>query len=155
MTTQTLIAMAHRSGPVLFTATAPAASANADVAEAVIGAAYRQVLKRNPDPAGLQHYRPLLEAGSTSAKEISRDLLHTAEWAGRFICGRSVQETALALYDCVLARAPDLDGWDHLATWEPRNGWSSVIDGMIDSAEYAERFGANAVPGQSIRGRDY
>ena len=150
--TKALIQMADRSSPVLFSAAAPTEMENVDTAEAVIGAAYRQVLKRNPDAAGLQEYRPKLESGSTSAKEIVRDLLHRAEWAGRFIHGRSVPETVLALYDCVLARAPDLEGWNHLTAWASRDGWSSVIDSMIDSAEYAQRFGAHSVPGQSMPG---
>ena len=117
-------------------------------AEGKVRGVFRQVLKRSPDAAGLEHYRQLLEAGSIDVKTIVRDFLQSDEWKARFIDGHSVEQTVLALYDCALARAPDVDGWNQLTSWEPRSGWNQVIDGMLDGAEYAERFGSDLVPGE-------
>jgi hypothetical protein len=120
--------------------------------QSLIVAVYRQVLKRRPDAVGLQHYTRELLTGSVCVREIVRDLMHSEEWAARFIDGRTVEETALALYDCVLARAPDVGGWNELTTWEPRNGWGPVFDSMIDGTEYSARFGADVVPGEASAG---
>ena len=117
-------------------------------ADAKVPRIYQQVIKRRPDSAGSERYRQLLEGGTTDVKSIVRELLQSDEWKTRFIDGRSVQETALALYDCVLARAPDVGGWHELLSWEPRHGWKPVMDGMLDSAEYNERFGSDLVPGE-------
>ena len=124
-----------------------ASSAQNASASAKVVRIYQQVLKRRPDPAGLEHYRQLLEDGTTDVKSIVGSLLQSDEWKIRFIDGRPVQETALALYDCVLARAPDVGAWNQVTSWEPRHGWKPVMDGLLDSAEYDERFGPDLVPG--------
>ena len=136
-----------QSSPVRF----QSASGNGEAASAAetVRRAYRQVLKRNPDAVGLEHYRQLLEMAAIDVKTIVRDLLHSYEWKTKFVEGRTVPETVLALYDCVLSRAPDVDGWNQLTSWEPRNGWRTVIDGMLDGAEYEERFGCDLVPGEA------
>lgn len=124
---------------------------SADATEASVRATYRQVLKRSADAAGLDHYLKQLHSGSICVRDIVRDLMHSDEWEARFIAGRAVEETVLALYDCVLARAPDTEGWNQLTAWEPRNTWASVIDSMIDGVEYTERFGDDLVPGNSLQ----
>lgn len=135
--------------PVMFVSAAALESSGPQSSEAIIDAVYQQILKRPADPIGLQQYAPQLLAGLISPREIVRDLMHSAEWAARFIDDRLIEETVLALYDCVLARAPDVDGWNQLIAWEPRDGWAPVIDSMIDGSEYTERFTGHLVPGEA------
>lgn len=145
------IAQQEPGRPVFFTSSLTANSAGPSSAEAAVDAAYRQVLKRPADAAGLQQYAPSLRARSLSIRDIVRDLVRSDEWAAKFVDDRPVEETVLALYDCLLARAPDVDGWNQLLAWEPRDDWQPVIDSMIDGEEYGARFGSAVVPGTMSR----
>lgn len=136
--------------PVVFAASAVLRRTDSEPSAAeTVQALYRQVLKRSADASGLENYVSAIADGSKVVKEIVRELIHSDEWAQRFIHGRTVEETVLAIYDCVLSRAPDLGAWRQLTAWEPRAGWQPVIDEMIDGSEYAERFGDHIVPGTS------
>ena len=119
-------------------------------AEEAVKAVYRQVLKREADPSGAQYYVQFLVNGTSTVRDLVRELVLSKEWKSTFIDGRNVSEIVIALYSCVLARAPDTGGWDDFMAWSPRGDWSSVLEGFVNSEEYTGRFGNDSVPGREI-----
>lgn len=120
-------------------------------AEGAVRAAYRQVLKREVEPVGLQIYAQVLTSGAISVRDLVRQLLHSDEWKGRFIEGRSRPEIVAALYDCALARAPDRAAWDQFVSGGASNDWGAAMDQLVASPEYTDRFGTDSVPSDHVR----
>lgn len=145
------IADPGRSKPLVFGRACTTGEASEVSAEEALRAVYRQILKREADLSGPAHYMPLLQAGETTVKTVVHDLLLSDEWRIRFIEGRSRPEVFIALYDCALSRAPDVEGWRHLIAWEPRSSWPPIIDGLLLGEEYRNRFGDDGVPGVAAR----
>jgi hypothetical protein len=103
----------------------------------VITKAYREVLKREPDPEGLRHYRELLNRGWT-IPQLRADLLRSDE---RGVA--KIREIITRAYRDILGRDPDPDGY---ATYERalrEKGWSEqkLRDSLSQSAEARQRRG--------------
>jgi hypothetical protein len=111
------------------------AEARAINADEAITRLYRELLGRDPDPGGLNHYRQLWRDGWTQGR-IRDDLRRSAE--GRESYARTVITRA---YRDLLGRDPDPGGY---ATYE-RNirerGWSErqVREAIMSSQEYRQR----------------
>ena len=119
--------------------------------ESVVDAVYRQVLDRPVGGDG-EELAARLGAGKISVKEIVRQIAKSPEHRQRFLStgvrgGRVAVITTL--YDHLLGRAPDEVGLRGfvLGGQEP----TTIVDVMLDSAEYGQRFGHDTVPGARLR----
>ncbi|HEX2853841.1 MAG TPA: DUF4214 domain-containing protein [Opitutaceae bacterium] len=83
----------------------------------VIKKAYREVLKRDPDAEGLNHYRELLNRGWTTT-QLRADLLRSEE---RIVT--KIREMITRAYRDVLGRDPDPDGLLHYERIFREKGW--------------------------------
>jgi len=137
-----------RSQPVRFVSGQTSVDLKRCSAEETVKAVYRQVLKREADATGLQDHAGSLTSGTCTVRDLVRSLLQSEEWKSAFITGHTVPDILLALYSSALARAPDRTGWNDFLALGARDEWAPVIDQILDSPEYAERFGNDTVPGQ-------
>lgn len=71
----------------------------------VIGKAYREVLKREPDPEGLRHYRDLFVNRGWTIPQIRADLVHSDERSDKHI-----RDVITKAYRDILGRDPDPAG---------------------------------------------
>jgi hypothetical protein len=106
-------------------------------ADEAITRLYREVLGRDPDPGGLNHYRQLWRDGWTQGR-IRDDLRRSAE--GREGYARTV---ITRVYRDLLGRDPDPGGY---ATYEKlirERGWTErqVREAIMSSDEYRQRRG--------------
>jgi hypothetical protein len=117
----------------------------------VVAEIYRQTLERGPDP-GAQDWQQRLATGQMTVREVVRVVAKSSEYMERF--GRAERgegqpyERAVArLYQHVLGRQADPSGLNTWANAAQQNGLGSVVDSLINSAEYNNNFGEWAVPG--------
>lgn len=115
-------------------------------ARELVRRAYRQILGREVEGAGLEVYTQVLTSGAISVRDLVKQSLRSEEWKGRFIQGKNAPEILMALYGCAFARAPDREAWDQFVIQGGANDWDAVIQQMVDSPEYTRRFGADKVP---------
>jgi Ca2+-binding EF-hand superfamily protein len=118
-------------------------------AQRVVDAVYRQILERssNGEGAGLVTQ---LNNGQASVREVVRDIARSPEHRQRFLTGNG-ESAVTYLYRHLLGRAPDPNGLRTYVQALSRQDVSTVIDNMINSGEYREKFGDNAVPGAAVR----
>lgn len=108
---------------------------------------YRQILERNFDNVGLVFWGCQLTRGEKSTKAVVRDFGLSAEYTQRFVIPFTPQQQVELCYRHFLARPSDPAG---LKVWLDRlvtDGIDAVIDGLIGSKEYDDRFGDDKVPG--------
>ncbi|HWA11140.1 MAG TPA: DUF4214 domain-containing protein [Opitutaceae bacterium] len=102
----------------------------------VITRAYREILKREPDPDGLQHYRQLITRDGWTEPQVRADLLRSAEESAT-----AVRNLVTRAYREVLGRDPDPAG---LASYEKavrEKGWTDrqVREALMKSDEYRQK----------------
>lgn len=136
--------VSDRATPVMLGPAAFEPNAAASVQE-VVSAIYARVLKRAPDAAGLANYSTALQSGQMSVQDIVRELVRSDEWQQRFATRRTPEEVLFAIYDCVLARTPDREGFKHVVAFG--SDWSLIAESFISSREYSLKFGTEIVPG--------
>lgn len=112
--------------------------------EEVVSAIYSRILNRRPDVDGLRDYSASLIGGCT-VKQIIRELANHKEFANFNINGKTEDEIISRLYDCLLAREPDLAGLKDWKAMLSTEGLSLVIDGIMASDEYSRKFGEHSV----------
>jgi len=97
----------------------------------IIRKAYRDVLGRDPDPAGLAHYRGKMRGGWTQGQ--IRDDLRRSQESRAAIIARAYRD--------VLGRDPDPAGLAHYEKNMRDRGWSEhqVRQDLMKSAEYRQR----------------
>jgi hypothetical protein len=111
---------------------------------------YNNVLGRDPEPSGLQHWLGELAGGMSRAtmlasfSESNENLVRTAPAVEKGIWVRDENSATIArLYDTTLDRLPELDG---LKAW--RGGLDGgltikqVANGFITSPEFREKYGS-------------
>ena len=111
-----------------------------------VRAIYRQVFKREADAGGLQHRTHLLDSGQAKARDLVRAFLQSQEWRTRFIDGHTAPEVLIALVDCALARPATMEDFRTWTALLQQQDWLRVLTGLVDGAEYTERFGNDVVP---------
>jgi Ca2+-binding EF-hand superfamily protein len=114
----------------------------------VIEQVYRQVLERSADP-GASVWVDRLSMGTT-VREIVRGFAKSQEHMQRF-GSQSRDNMIVDLYRHLLNRGPDPEGMKSADRFVLLRGSASLIDQLVDSPEYRERFGDWTVPGSSIR----
>jgi len=103
----------------------------ADPNETLVINAYRDMLHRPPEPAGLAHWMSLLAAGMTHA-DMRRHIANQSEF-------QNAHTTVESLYRDILLRPSDPDG---LAAWTASGlTIAQIIPGFLGSAEFFAKFG--------------
>jgi Ca2+-binding EF-hand superfamily protein len=116
----------------------------------VVDAIYRQVLERGAD-RGSAGYVERLSSGSTTVRELVREIAKSPEHIQRFLSSSNREEGASYLYRHLLGRQPDLEGQRAHAQGLAAKGPSAVIDAFVNSAEYDQKFHDDIVPGTQVR----
>lgn len=122
-------------------------------ARVVVAEVYQRVLERSFDEGGAA-YVNRLENGQASVRDVVRDVAKSSEHTQRFLPGDTPDQRASAiryLYKHLLGRAADADGLRHHVGVANSQGLPAVIDALIGSAEYQQKFGDSMVPGSSTR----
>lgn len=102
----------------------------------IVTKAYREVLKRDPDPEGLRHYRELFVNRGWTIPQLRAELLRSNEWNDQH-----VREVITKAYRDILGRDPDPDG---LATYQKavrEKAWNEqqIRDSLARSTEARQR----------------
>jgi hypothetical protein len=117
-------------------------------ASQVIEQVYRQVLERSAD-AGASVWVDRLSRGTT-VREIVRGIAKSPEHLQRF-GSQSRDNMVVDVYRHLLNRGPDPEGMKNAGLFISMRGSASLVDQLVDSPEYRERFGDWTVPGSSVR----
>ena len=117
-------------------------------ARQVIEQVYRQVLERSADP-GASVWVDRLSRGTT-VREIIRGFGKSQEHLQRF-GSQSRENMVVDIYRHLLNRGPDPEGMKNAGMLVTLRGSASLVDQLVDSPEYRERFGDWTVPGSSVR----
>jgi len=96
---------------------------------------YREVLRRDPDPAGLAHYRQLWRQGWTQG-QIRDDLRRSDESRST-----AIRASITRVYAELLGRAPDPNGYATYERLMREKGWSErqVREAIMQGEEYRRR----------------
>jgi hypothetical protein len=122
-------------------------------ADSAVDAVYRQVLERSSGSEGNARAEQLRN-GQTSVRDIVREVAKSPEHRQRFLSTRGPNDrvnAVTALYRHLLARAPDQEGLASHVQGLANGNVDAIIDTIIDSPEYQEKFGNDTVPGGARR----
>ena len=114
----------------------------------VIEQVYRQVLERSADP-GASDWLDHLNRGIT-VREIVRAIAKSPEHLRR-VGSQDRDDMVVDVYRHLLNRRPDPEALKHAGILASMRGSASLIDQIVDSPEYRQRFGDWSVPGSSVR----
>lgn len=113
---------------------------------------YRRLLGRDPDPGGLQTYTEMARRDGIDA--VVQSLLASPDYlatAGQdhlpALDAAAYQGAVTTLYRHVIAREPDPAGLRDLTRIAVTRGVDAVVDRLVDSPEYLQSYGNDAVPG--------
>lgn len=117
-------------------------------ARQVIEQVYRQVLERSADPGASVWVDHL--SRRTTVREIVRGIAKSQEHQQRF-GSQSRDNMVVDVYRHLLNRGPDPEGMKNAGILVSTRGAASLVDQLVDSPEYRDRFGDWTVPGSSVR----
>lgn len=102
----------------------------------VVTRAYREVLKRDPDPEGLRHYRDLFVNRGWTIPQLRAELLRSNEWNDQHI-----REVITKAYRDILGRDPDPEGLANYQKAVREKAWNEqqIRDSLARSAEARQR----------------
>jgi Ca2+-binding EF-hand superfamily protein len=117
----------------------------------VVSELYRHILERAPDP-GAQHWEQQLANGQATVREVVASIAKSEEHGQQFGQteageGTPYERAVGRLYRHILARQPDAAGQQNGARLAQQRGLDAVVDSLVASQEYADRFGEWGVPG--------
>jgi Ca2+-binding EF-hand superfamily protein len=135
----------------LFASTAAAQAPCTTDANRVVSEVYRHILERGVDP-GAQNWVQRLANGQMTVKELVRQVAKSQEHMQRFGQtesgeGQPFERAVARMYRHVLGRQADNNGQRSWTNTAQQRGLAAVVDGLIDSAEYNNKFGDWGVPG--------
>ena len=112
--------------------------------------AFHTILGRDVDDASLKDHSNRLVQNQETVKDIVRTLAHSQEYRGRFLDTHPSPPDQITLaYKQFLGRDPDSEG---LETYKQQiasgKQIDDVINDLIGSKEYSDKFGDNRVPHQ-------
>jgi hypothetical protein len=104
--------------------------------ERIIARAYQDILEREPDAAGLRHFRSLMIEQGWTEQQVREHLRRSEEYRGPVMTRRLNR-----LYQEVLGRDVDPRGFDHYRNKIIEHGWSDddIRRDLRNSAEYRNR----------------
>ena len=114
----------------------------------VVDQIYRVVLERAADRNAAGQIRQLRD-GTATVKDIVRELVKSAEHTSRFARrgdASANERTVTTLYRHILGRDPDPSGLQAHLQGLNTQGLEAVINAMLDSPEYQEKYGDYGVP---------
>jgi hypothetical protein len=114
----------------------------------IVNAAYMQVLE-HPMPADKSEATlARLASGEESVKGLVSSLVLSSEYKDRFVAKRPAEEATQLLYRHLLARAATPEEVKTAAQQlAAKDGFDALVRGLLDSKEYAARFGESGAPG--------
>jgi Phycobilisome Linker polypeptide/Domain of unknown function (DUF4214) len=120
-------------------------------AQQVVNELYRHMLERQPDAASVSWVQQL-ENGRMTVRDVVRAIASSPEYTQRFIypeAGESMpyERSVARFYRHILGRQPDPEGLRDYARLAQQSGPQAVVDRLVASREYGQRFGAWGVPG--------
>lgn len=107
---------------------------------------YKRLLGRVRDRPGSDGWVTSVDTDKT-LKWAVRGIVLSPEWKGKNLTGKPANVTITTLYQQLLDRAPDATG---LAGWTailPSKGLDAVVDGILESTEYRNKYGDWGIPG--------
>ncbi len=111
---------------------------------------YQQILERYPDPEGLFNYGWRLQNGEMSARQIILEIGKSDEYFSKFVGHPVTPKNAVTyFYKHFLAREPEKEMVaEHvdLLSKNGKDGWKLIVEKLVKSAEYLEKFGEHSVP---------
>lgn len=128
-------------------------SQNPDTA---IIAMYRRLLGRDPSEADVTHFRERMQREGPQA--VATTLVTSAEYRQRF--GRNAvpaqgaspyEQSVHTLYRHLLGRDADPQGMAQFTRVATESGFEGVVDQIMASPEYREKYGDQGVPGTTVR----
>lgn len=120
-------------------------------AQQVVNELYRHMLERQPDAASSGWVRQLRSRRMT-VRDVVLAIASSPEYTQRFMYpeagGRmSYKESVANMYRHILGRQPDPEGLRDYVRLAQQSGPEAVVDRLVASREYTQRFGAWGVPG--------
>ena len=120
-------------------------------AQQVVNELYRHMLERQPDAASTNWVRQLTNRRMT-VRDVVLAIASSPEYTQRFMYpeagGRmSYEESVANMYRHILGRQPDPEGLRDYVRLARQSGPEAVVDRLVASREYSQRFGAWGVPG--------
>jgi Ca2+-binding EF-hand superfamily protein len=117
---------------------------------------YRRLLGREADEQGLRGFTDL--ARRDGIVPVARQIAASPEYQRRNGIANTApddraayQNAVASFYRHVLGRAPDPQGLETLTRVAVTSGFDMVVDHMVTSAEYQQRYGTDVVPGRNVR----
>jgi hypothetical protein len=108
---------------------------------------YKAVLERSADAGGLRHWTDKNVDEGMSIKEIVRHFGHSDEYKRRFILEVSPEEAVRRCNLHFLGREPESTAVvEYHKNVLLTHGFQALINGFVDSKEYADHFGNNLCP---------
>jgi Ca2+-binding EF-hand superfamily protein len=138
---------------LVFPAVAAAQEPCTGDARHVVNEIYRQILERSAD-RGSDTFVRQLTSGQATVREVVRQVAKSSEHKERFLAGDGEDARRQAvgtLYRHLLDRQADAGGVQAHSAGLASKGADAVIDNIVNSSEYQEKFGDNRVPGTDLR----
>lgn len=104
---------------------------------------YNVLLERTVDSVGFRVYSGVLFRHRASVREVIRHIGHSEEYKDRFIRNLPVEDAVKLCYKHFLCRDADSGGLQHYINIANTHSFDVVIDSLIDSLEYMQKFGDN------------
>jgi hypothetical protein len=124
--------------------------------ETAVVAMYRRLLGRDPSEGDVAHYKERLQR--EGAQAVATTIVASPEYRERFgrnavpAQGVSAYEGPVRmLYRHLLGRDADPQGLAGFTRVASESGFDAVVDQILASAEYREKFGEQGVPGGTQR----
>ncbi|MBA4136407.1 MAG: hypothetical protein C0518_03725 [Opitutus sp.] len=119
--------------------------------EKAIRRAYQDVLEREPDPAGLRHYRSLMIERGWTEVQVRDHLRRSDEYRGPYMTARLNR-----IYRELLGRDVDARGFDHYRNKIIEHGWSDadIRRDIMGGTEYRNRPRSSAPQPERPRRQD-
>jgi hypothetical protein len=135
--------------------TKPCDSAAVDAVQQLVQQAHCRALSRPADSNEVDFFADQIRQGKLTVYHVMRTLVCSSEFRETKVEEQSSITVVQALYDALLARAPDADGESFYAAVLDRGvDYTQVALSILRSAEYATNFGVNLVPGNGRAGCD-
>ena len=109
---------------------------------------YQHMLGHDIDDTTLKEHTERLAQHQETVRDVVRNLAHSPEFKQRFIDTHPAESDQITLaYKQFLGRDPDSDGLEHYKQ-EMSSGKKidDVINDLIGSKEYSDKFGDDGVP---------
>ena len=120
-------------------------------ARRLVHQAYCRILERPVDESGIVSYGGALR-GSMTVKQMIFELVTSPEHRSKFFLQNTPEQYVNILYEQLLNRPADstgLNAWTNLLL---NQGYVGVIQGIMDSPEYNNKWGLYNVPGDGRAG---